>query len=191
MNRCFPLFQSHLDLAHQFWKAALHPHAVVIDATCGNGYDAQILSEINPQKLYCLDVKPEAIAATRARLESAACSVSYHLGCHSSFPHELAEETVDLIVYNLGYLPGSDKTETTKAATTLDSVKQGLKLLKRGGIISITCYPGHLEGAEEEKALLHMAKGLAPSEWNSTHFQFLNRKKSPSLILIQRNTLSP
>ena len=44
--------------------------------------------------------------------------------------------------------------------TTLRSVENALQLLMRGGIASITCYPGHEEGEKEEMALLSWLKTL-------------------------------
>ena len=58
--------------------------------------------------------------------------------------------TPKLIVYNLGYLPGSDKLLTTKTSSTLLSVEKALSLIAPNGAISITCYPGHEEGKKEE-----------------------------------------
>ncbi|MCE2982425.1 MAG: rRNA methyltransferase, partial [Parachlamydia sp.] len=39
MHARYPLFQSHLDLAHAYWDKLIRPGHIVIDATCGNGHD--------------------------------------------------------------------------------------------------------------------------------------------------------
>lgn len=178
----FPLFQSHLDLAKSFWKELVHPGDVVIDATCGNGHDTLFLSQLQV-KLYAMDIQQEAIDEAKARVQN---PVIFVMGCHSQFPEEISLESVKLVVYNLGYLPGGDKGFTTKVKTTLISVKQALSLLTKGGVISITCYPGHPAGEEEEKELLAFTNTLNPKEWSVTYIRFHNRKLAPSLLMIQK-----
>ena len=41
---------------------------VVVDATCGNGYDTLRLAQLSPAKLYAFDIQQEAVDATRKRL---------------------------------------------------------------------------------------------------------------------------
>ena len=60
---------------------------------------------------------------------------------------------VDLFMYNLGYLPGGDKSITTDSATTLKSLSSALELLAVGGLLCVVCYPGHEEGARESQAV--------------------------------------
>lgn len=47
--------------------------------------------------------------------------------------------------YNLGWLPGGDKSITTKLEDTLESIEAAKRLVKHGGMISIMLYPGHAE----------------------------------------------
>ena len=44
---------------------------VVVDATCGNGYDTLRLAQLSPAKLYAFDIQQEAVDATRKRLREA------------------------------------------------------------------------------------------------------------------------
>jgi len=189
MNRKFPLFQSHLDLAHDIWMQIIDHVSVVIDCTCGNGHDAAFIASHGPQRLYCLDIQDEAIMATRDKVSEFQCDVVIKKQCHSHFPEEIQQSTADLIVYNLGYLPGADKSKTTRVETTLKSLDQACRLLKPGGVISITCYPGHPEGTKEELAILEWGQALDPAAWCVTVHQFKNRKQSPSLVIIQMNVL--
>ncbi len=191
----FPLFQSHLDLAHAYWKQLVKPGDILIDATCGNGQDTLVLSRLNLKegkgKIWAVDVQAKAIALTQNYLKQHLSNeelenVYYQHGCHSQFPTTIEPESVALIIYNLGYLPGSDKNLTTMTATTLQSLKQALVLVKPGGMISLTCYPGHSEGASEQSAILEFATELPATKWSICHHQWLNRKKSPSLLLLQK-----
>lgn len=192
----FPLFQTHLDLAHAYWNRLVQHGDIVVDATCGNGHDTLLLAELALAKdkgmVYGLDIQHAAITKTSQLIEnhlpSQYLSRVKLLGqCHSTFPSEIEKESVKLIVYNLGYLPGSDKSITTMLTTTLQSLSSALDLLCSGGCISLTAYPGHTEGAHEEQALLRLLEGLDKQLWSCCHHRWVNRKAtSPSLFLIQK-----
>jgi SAM-dependent methyltransferase len=195
MRNHYPLFQSHLDLAHHYWSKLLLPGDIAVDATCGNGQDtlklASLILTAEKGQLYACDIQKNAVEATRLYLEqqldsSLLMKVRFILGCHSTFPSEIEPQTVKLFVYNLGYLPGGNKNLTTSTQTTLQSIQHAQILLKAGGMICLTCYPGHAEGAKEEKAILNFAASLSPYEWSVCHHQWLNRQKAPSLLLLQK-----
>jgi Putative rRNA methylase len=169
------LFGKHLALAHGYWTELIKPGELAVDATCGNGHDTKFLLSLTDRVIAC-DVQEAAITATRERtgMEPLLC-------CHAELPLQIAEP-VKLAVYNLGYLPGSDKALTTRLETTLTSVERFLP--KVTGAISITCYPGHDEGAREEEALLEWAAKLPSNRWSVCHHRWLNRARSPSLLFI-------
>ena len=58
-----------------------------------------------------------------------------------------------LILFNLGYLPGGNKSITTNHKIVINVVKKGLNMLNNKGIILVVCYP-HKEGKKESKTLL-------------------------------------
>lgn len=186
MRPKFPLFQSHLDLAHDLWKKVVLPGDTVIDATCGNGHDTVVLAQmIGEGTLYAIDIQKEALENTKQKLQKEYLPyVRWIHGCHSEFPKEIT--SAKLIVYNLGYLPGSSKEITTQRETTLKSIQNSLEILQEGGCISITCYPGHPEGAKEEECILAFASTLDPKIWSSCHHRWINRKNAPSLLWIQK-----
>ncbi|HEV8052136.1 MAG TPA: class I SAM-dependent methyltransferase [Parachlamydiaceae bacterium] len=197
----FLLFQTPLDLAHAYWQKLLKPGDCVIDATCGNGHDTLFLSGIvldmdnsaAEKKGYviAIDTQEQAIENTRNLLnqnlpKNLLDRISLHQQCHSSFPPSLRDESVNLVVYNLGYLPGGDKALTTVCPTTIKSLKAATPLIAPGGAICITCYPGHAAGVPEEEMALEFAASLDPHHWSSCHHRWVNRRNAPSLILIQR-----
>lgn len=199
MRRAFPLFQSHLDLAHGYWEKLLKAGDSALDATCGNGRDTLALARLlfsnssasSLGTLYAIDNKQEALTNTLKLLQDTLPSpnlehIKLHLQCHATLPCEILPASLRLVVYNLGYLPGHNKQLTTHASTTLASVQAAMPLVMPGGCISITAYPGHPEGAQEEVALLHFCETLLPQEWNVCYHRFCNRRKSPSLFLLQR-----
>jgi hypothetical protein len=200
MRTQYALFQSHLDLAHCYWQNLLSSGEIVIDATCGNGHDTLKLAQLTlvsgSGKLYACDIQATAIETTRHYLLTHLSPqqfnrIEFVLGCHSQFPPSLHPGTVKLIVYNLGYLPGSQKQLTTTVATTWQSITQAQELITPGGAISITCYPGHPEGAAEEEALLDYLSQLSPSQWSCCHHRWINRRQAPSLLLLQKAKEKP
>lgn len=195
MRNTFPLFQSHLDLAHMYWTKIVQKGDIVIDATCGNGHDTlklcQLAIESATGKVYAFDNQESAIISTHRLLERCLDAesrkrVELQLHCHSLFPYAIRPQSIKLIVYNLGYLPGYNKIHTTKVSTTLQSLSAAQTLLMSGGVISVTCYPGHEEGKKEQEALLDYVSKLSPLEWSCSHQVWQNRNEAPSLLLIQK-----
>lgn len=190
MRSTFPLFQSHLDLSHSYWTKLLQPHDLVIDATCGNGKDTLILASLVPDgQVIGIDIQATAIQKTLALLQANLPNINFIQllqQSHQSFPSWILPQSVALIVYNLGYLPGGNKNLTTRKDDTLTSLEAAIQLIKEGGAISLTCYPGHTEGEEELLALLDWCASLSPKEWSICHHTWINRQKAPSLLFIQR-----
>ncbi|WP_068468212.1 class I SAM-dependent methyltransferase [Candidatus Protochlamydia phocaeensis] len=195
MRSHYSLFQSHLDLAHHYWDQLLRPGDSAIDATCGKGRDTLKLCQLalssDGGNVFAIDCQSAAIEQAKEYLSHTLSPeqlkrLRLEVGCHSHFPFNLSAESVKLIVYNLGYLPGSNKELTTQTSTTLQSLTHAQHLLRPGGAISITCYPGHREGAIEEEAILTYASSLSPMEWSICHHRWLNRRLSPSLLLLQK-----
>ena len=197
MRSCFPLFQSHIDLAHQYWQTALTPGDTAIDATCGNGHDSLVLAKWalseTAGKLIVMDIQVAAITNTHNLLasrlsEKSLSRVHYLQQSHAEFPASIAKRSVKLIVYNLGYLPGGDKSLTTMTDSSLESIQRALELIVNGGVISITCYPGHPEGEKEHEKILALVNTLPSNEWNCCHHKWMHSPKAPSLLLLQRGS---
>lgn len=53
--------------------------------------------------------------------------------------------------YNLGWLPGGDKSITTKLEDTLESIEAAKPLVKHGGMISVMLYKGHAEVSKHKR----------------------------------------
>jgi SAM-dependent methyltransferase len=169
----------HLDQAHLYWKNLLKPDDQVIDATCGNGKDALRLAELVPEgHVYAIDI--QEIALQKAKELIPYSNISYLLHSHV----ELPSGQFKLIVYNLGYLPGGNKDLTTLTGTTLESLGKAAQLIPIGGALSITCYPGHPEGALEEEAVRGWVASLDSKNWLIAHHFW--RAKSPTLFFITK-----
>lgn len=191
------LLNSHLDLAHHYWKIHLNPGDAVIDATCGNGYDTAFLASLvlsnNEGLVFAYDIQKTAIENTKIHLdkifnkEQLSC-IQLIQSCHSNFFKSSNHPNIRCIAYNLGYLPGGNKKLTTKTSSTLESISNALSLIAPGGIISITCYPGHAEGFIETEYIQQTISKLPSQKWSCCHHSWPNRPKSPQLFLLQKKS---
>lgn len=164
--------------------------SVLIDATCGNGHDTLRLARQSPSKLYAFDVQQNAVSNTRALLiangfEDKLADGTIELICDS---HErmtaYVDRQADVICFNLGYLPGADKTNTTMKRSTMAAAAQALTLLKKGGLLCITIYSGHPEGMKEKRALLDWSQGLDCRQYHTAYISMPNQKNFPPEILL-------
>lgn len=145
-------------LAHDFAAQALAPGDLAVDATCGNGHDTLHLARlVGPQgTVVAIDIQADALAETRHRLESEGLEdgrARLIHGCHTRLGDFLKPASAALVMFNLGYLPGGDHSLTTGAETTAIALDAAALALRPGGLLMVTCYPGHPEGAREADAV--------------------------------------
>lgn len=166
---------------------------VAADLTVGNGHDALfILTQFpNLNSLLAMDIQEDALVRTRELLKSHDRFDCVQLVCdgHQHVENYLEPNaTLDLVLCNLGYLPGVNKHITTMTQTTVSAIKTTLsRLTPKGGLLSIVCYPGHAEGMLEYEALQLFLAGLDQKQFNIMHSQFINQVNHPPVsILIQK-----
>lgn len=92
---------------------------------------------------------------------------------------EYVQEEADVIMFNFGYLPGGDHAVATHPDTSLQAVRQGMALLKKGGVMSLCIYSGGDTGYEERDVLLEYLKDLEPARWLVIACSYYNRKNDP------------
>ncbi|MBK8093452.1 MAG: rRNA methyltransferase [Verrucomicrobiaceae bacterium] len=163
---------------------------VVVDATMGNGHDTLFLSEcVAPDgRVFAFDVQAAALTETAKRVPMERCTLIHagHETMREKLPAELHGQ-IAAIMFNLGYLPGSDKTCITRTETTLAALSQAAELLRPGGIITLAVYPGHEGGAEESREISKWAAQLDPRRFEVQHLRPVNRSAAPpELWLIWR-----
>lgn len=189
---------AHIQLAHALWQELLQLGDLAVDATCGNGKDLlflcqRVLTETTGH-VFALDLQQESIEESRLHLQKNLAThllsrVTFFQQCHSSFPKEIAKESIQLVVYNLGYRPTGNKQITTQTATTLQSISTAMSLVRPGGRISLTCYPGHTEGAREQAAIVEFLQTL-PSTWSFTWIVPPQMPLSrPALLVLSRQEI--
>ena len=169
-------------------KEHVETGAVCIDATMGNGNDTEYLCRLAGQAGHVLafDIQKEAVLHTKNLLEKSLdfCNYELILDSHSNMQQYAEAETVDCIVFNLGYLPGGDHSIATKPETTLDALQQGLGLLKPGGLMSICIYSGGDSGFEERDAVLAWLQDLDFRRYLVLVTQYYNRPNHPPIPAI-------
>jgi 16S rRNA C1402 N4-methylase RsmH len=174
-------FSPHLERAKECWRLLLQPGDLAIDATLGNGHDSLFLLELGAE-IIGFDIQSKAIEEVKKKTRDQKITL-YHQS-HETIASIPLPQPPKLIVYNLGYLPGGDKSITTLSSSTLKSVQHSLERLDPKGALSIICYPGHEEGLKEEAFLLEWASSLNPLKWNVRHERWINRRRSPSFLWI-------
>ena len=179
-------------MAHRRVAEVVAPGDRVIDATAGNGHDTVILAERVGATgiVVAFDVQTEALASTGRRLEAAGYldRVKLVQASHVEISRHAECSSVAAIMFNLGYFPGGDHEVITETAETLKALDAALVALKRGGVLTVVCYPGHDGGDEESAAVTEWSRRLDrvifPSE---IHRRMDTQKPAPFLVLVRRS----
>ena len=171
-------------LAQDIVDSKVQQRRIAVDATLGTGGDADFLAT-RFDKVYAFDIQQKAIDDYQSRKPDNLTLIHdshHHFSTHIS-------ETVDCFMYNLGYLPGSDKLVTTQSATTIESMRTGLDILSSGGLMVIVIYTGHPGGKEERDAVLAFAKSLDKRRFAVLTQTFLNRSEDAPMLVVIEKTL--
>ena len=148
-------------ICHQLILNQQDSFLYTIDASCGNGHDTLFLLHHTQTNgcVFAFDIQEQALKATQQNCEALLphkqlhCFQASHASM-SSFIPTLFHQKIDLIMFNLGYLPTSqNKNLCTTKETTLKALEDCKLLLKTQGMISILAYPGHPQGKEEKQSL--------------------------------------
>lgn len=139
-----------------------------IDATCGNGKDTLLLAELVGETghVWAFDIQQEALDRTAQRLTEQQLQPRVTL-LHTGHERmlELVDAPIQVIIFNLGWLPGASHEIATSTATTLIALEASLQVLAPAGLLLITCYPGHAGGDQESTAVQDWAAGLPASSY--------------------------
>lgn len=173
--------------SHQLLKECIQKGDTVVDATAGNGYDTLFLTELvgTTGKVYAFDIQQEALSQTEKRLQENNYSTLVKL-IQDSHAHlsDYITEPIQAAIFNLGYLPGSDKSIITKPDSTLHALKSLLPILKLHGRIVIVCYWGHKGGIEELGQLEAFFPTLSQKQWTVLRYQFMNQQHQPPICFV-------
>lgn len=183
----------------RFWAAeliegALYNGAVAVDATLGNGHDALWLCEMvgDEGRVYGFDVQAQAVENSRTRLAAAGVEhrATLILDGHENMGAYLEPQSADVVMFNLGWLPGAQHGVTTRTETTLRAAEAALGILREEGLLTICIYPGHEEGARERGALIQWAQALDERRYDVMLRCYLNQSGNPPLMLaVKKNKM--
>ena len=180
-------------LAHSIIRRVLKPGDTAIDATAGNGHDTLFLAQLVGETgiVIAIDRQQKAIASTEHRLsQEGVFHMTPHLGDHRTVLNRLAAEDVraKAIMFNLGYLPGGDKTITTAAESTTAAVRAAQRLLSPGGVMTVIAYRGHIGGKEEATAIEDLISGGAPTGITADRINGDEANDTSPILFVWRNS---
>ena len=180
------------ELAHAAVSRAVHAlpadvELTLLDATAGNGYDTLFLAELASQgTVYAFDVQEAALNATRERLQGLLPphpDVRLILDSHAHLA-QYVQGPVHAALFNLGFLPGSDKSVITKRASTLAALNALAPRMAPGGLLSVHLYTGHAGGLDEACAVIAWAAELPRNTGHVLHTTQLNKPGNPEHLLL-------
>jgi predicted methyltransferase len=183
------------ETVHSLLSERLKPGDVAVDATAGNGHDTLFLARTvgRSGRVHAFDLQEMAIEKTRQRLASAGCeNVVFHQADHATMASEIPAEhqgRIAAVVFNLGYLPGSDKKSITQTHSTCAAITQGLEFLKPGGMMTVLAYPGHPGGLEEAQAVERLLQTLPADEF-TVQRHLSDQGQGPRLFVVTRRETS-
>ena len=178
-----------LQLQKQFILNHLGEGDIAVDFTMGNGHDTEFLSKTVGEMghVYAFDVQQQAVDSTAKNLAAAGCPENYTLILDSHHKvKDYVQGPIRAGMFNLGYLPGSDKSITTMRVTTMPAIEAAIDLLDHGGVLLVAVYPGHAEGDAEGKMLLDYFATLDRHVICCTLIRILNSPTSPFFIVIEK-----
>lgn len=178
-----------LDYSKYLAEQVVKPGDIVIDCTCGNGHDTLFLANLVGKTgyVYGFDVQEIAIERTEERLTMANIyQVELILDGHEHLDRYIKPQhrgKIKCAMFNLGYLPNSNKEVTTSGETTIQAIESLLPLLAQHGLIILVVYSGHEEGQREKDLLLHYLKTLDQKQAHVLKYQFVNQQNNAPFVL--------
>ena len=178
-----------LTVEKQFIASHVRPGGTVVDFTMGNGHDTLWLAEQVGEngKVYAFDIQPKALESSEKLLRESGCPQNYTLllDSHANV-EQYVKEPICAGMFNLGYLPGSDKSVTTLRESTMKAVEGALRLLEDDGGLLIAVYPGHEEGSLEGKMLDEYFATLDRKKICVSKLMIVNSPTSPFFFLVEK-----
>ncbi len=183
-----------VETAHNFVRQNLPQGSIVIDATLGNGHDTIFLAQSvgDNGQVYGFDVQAEALQATMQRLRQhdllhrATLIHASHALMDEHIPQKFHGQ-IQAIMFNLGYLPGADKSIITQADSTLTAINTACRLLATPGMLTVLAYPGHVGGNEETLCLSAWCRQLDQCRFQvDIVLSQQDKPRAPRLFVIQK-----
>jgi hypothetical protein len=185
-----------VNAAHNIISDVLHSGDIAIDATVGNGHDALFLVEqvIPAGRVFGFDIQQAAIDSTRIKA-GAYCKMlpecltliqASHADMGEKIPLQYHGK-ISVCMFNLGYLPGGDKSIITQTGSTLQALNSASRLLTTEGLFTILAYPGHAGGNQETEQVKNWCDQLNPNQFNVKVINSTKHNESaPRLFVVSK-----
>ncbi|MBO7521846.1 MAG: class I SAM-dependent methyltransferase [Opitutales bacterium] len=133
------------------------PSPLAVDATCGNGHDTLFLAQNvgAAGRVFAFDIQKAAVESARRLLRENSLLDRVEI---FEAPHEFLKEKIpprhfgkiNAAMFNLGWLPKSDKKIITKPESTIAALKALEEIIDRSkNLITVLAYPAHKGGRRE------------------------------------------
>lgn len=168
---------SAVEYSHNYIINKCNKFDIAIDATAGNGHDSLFLQKLF-QKVYAFDIQELAIRRCKEKFKD----IKNIELIHDSFVNidKYVDKKVDCVLYNLGFLPGSDHTIKTEPEETLKSIEKSYTFLNNNGLIIIVSYTKHDNAAE-----FNYLKEKLENKYQI----FIHKVKDERIIIIKKNAI--
>lgn len=184
-----------LAFARQLIEGRLKNGGRALDGTAGNGRDTLFLAQLagGSGKVWAFDIQAQALSNTAGLLRENGVEGQVELiaASHADLA-DYVREPLDAAMFNFGYLPGGDKTVTTKADSSVRAMQSAAALLAEGGLLTAVVYSGHPAGLAEAAAIEQWAVALPQEQYQVLHYRFTNqRNHPPQLLAIEKRIRKP
>ena len=184
-----------LAFARQLIEGRLKNGGRALDGTAGNGRDTLFLEQLvgGNGKVWAFDIQAQALSNTAGLLRENGVEERVELiaASHADLA-DYVREPLDAAMFNFGYLPGGDKTVTTKAGSSVRAMQAATALLAEGGLLTAVVYSGHPAGRAEAAAIEQWAAALPQEQYQVLHYRFTNqRNHPPQLLAIEKRIRKP
>ena len=184
-----------LAFARQLIEGRLKNGGRALDGTAGNGRDTLFLAQLagGSGKVWAFDIQAQALSNTAGLLRENGVEGQVELiaASHADLA-DYVREPLDAAMFNFGYLPGGDKTVTTKADSSVRAMQAAAALLAEGGLLTAVVYSGHPAGLAEAAAIEQWAAALPQEQYQVLHYRFTNQRNyPPQLLAIEKRIRKP
>ncbi len=186
------------------WSPVQESHVIIsriltegdyaIDATAGNGNDTLFLKKCvgSDGKVFAFDIQKSALLTAENLLKK--YNLFENIELINSGHQYLAENipsiytgNIKAVLFNLGYLPGGNKSIVTQPKTSIDGITQALTLLSINCLVSIIYYTGHSGGKTEFDEIMKYLKSLNQKNYSVTHYKASDKLiNPPGLLTIEK-----
>jgi glycine/D-amino acid oxidase-like deaminating enzyme len=176
--------------AHEIIRSTIEPGETVIDATAGNGHDTCFLARLvgTQGSVFAFDVQADAIHRTADRLvKETLTNATVLQRDHAEMKQAIPEQhhgRIAAVMFNLGYLPGGDRSIITESHSSLAAIRTSLSLIRPGGVVTVLAYPGHSGGNDETESVQRLIEELPAAEFETSVRRSATASETAPLLFV-------